>query len=168
MGYNRQTNKMKKFFSVMSIFALLVMTFGFNACQQQNQPETPGKEDPKDVSIVGDWNLDYLLVNTIDDMGMQNQKEYYPGYMNVYENNTLMFALYDPSSRMWGQWILNGNKFIVKLSEYGEGKGGNEENLYVESFTIEKLTKTELVLKRPIIDDNNQEIGSYDYYCKRK
>ena len=165
MGYNRQTNKMKKFFSVMSIFALLVMTFGFNACQQQNQPETPGKEDPKDVSIVGDWNLNYLLVNTVDDMGMQNQKEYYPGYMNVYENNTLMFALFDPSSRMWGQWILNGNKFVVKLREY-EGSGGSvdDADMYKESFTIEKLTKTELVLKRPI----NQEIGSYDYYCTRK
>ena len=148
---------MKKYF-----YSLLVALFAFSLTSCE-------KDDSKNVSIVGDWNLNYLLVNTVDDMGMQNQKEYYPGYMNVYENNTLMFALFDPSSRMWGQWILNGNKFVVKLREY-EGSGGSvdDADMYKESFTIEKLTKTELVLKRPIIDDNNQEIGSYDYYCTRK
>ena len=149
---------MKKFFYTLLV---ALFAFSFTSCE---------KDDSKDASIVGDWNLDYLLVNTVDDMEMQNQKEYYPGYMNVYENNTLMFALYDPSSRMWGEWILNGNKFVVKLREYDGAGGGSvpDDEMYKESFVIEKLTKTELILKRPIIDDHNQEIGSYDYHCTRK
>ena len=43
---------MKKFLYIMSIFALLAMTLGFNACQQKNQPETPQEEGP---TLVGDW-----------------------------------------------------------------------------------------------------------------
>lgn len=126
--------------------------------KQENQQES---NDSQNASIVGHWDLNYLLVNTIEDMDMQQEKVFYPGSMDVYENHTLMFGLYDPSSKNWGQWIQNGNQFIVSLEV---------EDGYVmkQSFKIQKLTKTELVLIRSIFREDNIEIGTYDYYCIRK
>ncbi|MBQ2540171.1 MAG: hypothetical protein II551_00825 [Paludibacteraceae bacterium] len=139
----------KNMFVLLAVFAVSLI-----ACNN----EEPQK--PQEASIVGHWDLNYLLVNTIEDMDMKSEKVFYPGYMDIYENNTLMFALYDVSDKNWGQWLQNDNQFIVSLEI--------DNSIVKQSFKIEKLTQTELVLKRKIIDDDNIEIGTYDYYCVRK
>ena len=120
----------------MSIFALLVMTLGFNACQQKNQPETPQAEE--EPTLVGDWSLTAIAHYEME------------GGMEVLVQTTK---------------ITDESMFFLSLDKDGTGfekvegdlvsfkwkKVGNQLMLYVDNellttYEIKSLTKQQLIL----------------------
>ena len=133
---------MKKFYSTITMFAMMVAALSFTACGSDDDEIDNGGDS--NASIVGTWELISFDVvkgsNYLDD-GLNT------GDRITFKSD----GTYYSTDGDRGIWKLNGNTLTIS----------DDENLFSIDYQVKKLSSTELRLYVDI------EIAAIDYKFKR-
>ena len=127
---------MKKLFFVLTACLAFVLT----SCEKNSSNEE---------MIIGNWKTTTMDIVQVNSGHYIKQTINYNMELYILADQSFMFN--EEGETQTGSWMLNGTTLIMN---YGKD--------YIDKFTIQKLTKNELILRLESAD------GYYEYPYKRK
>ena len=134
---------MERYIKLLFVALFATMSFALTSCGDDNDEP----DDPNNISLVGTW--EHTITFSAD--------WWQTAYTQIKNDGTYIAITdvycmgYSDVSVEYGKWTRNGNKLTLKADDPSDG------GIYIDTVTIIKLTKTDLVLSA----------GGLEYSCTR-